>query len=340
MKGTWARGRNTTEDADAARSLRDDEKNRAEHITIVDLLRNDLGRVCELGSVDVDALMRVEQYSTLHQMTSDISGTLEPHLSASEIFQALFPSGSITGAPKRRTMEIIQETEKAARGVYTGSIGYFGPQGQANFNVAIRTLLVKNDTFLLGVGGGITADSTVHAEYEECKLKATFLTSQRPEFYLFETMRSVGSKIPRLEEHLRRMRDSAIYFGINFDEAAIRHDLAARLSKAKVAETRFRLSLQQDGSWRTEISPLANGPWSGKVLLWPEPVQSSNAFLQHKTSNRNLYRRALLEAEQLGFDEVLFQNEEGLVTEGAISNLFASIRGKLVTPATACGLLP
>lgn len=213
MKGTWPRGRNTAEDEYAARSLKIDEKNRAEHITIVDLLRNDLGKVCELGSVQVNALMRVERYRSLHQMTSDISGRLLPHLKPAEVFQNIFPSGSITGAPKRRTMEIIQETERAARGVYTGAIGYFAPQNEACFNVAIRTLLVQGTTFTLGVGGGVTLDSTPSGEYAECKLKAAFLTQSGPEFHLFETMRAVSGSAPRLESHLQRMRDSAIASG-------------------------------------------------------------------------------------------------------------------------------
>ena len=340
MKGTWPRGRNATEDEEAVRSLRNDEKNRAEHVTIVDLLRNDLGRVCELGSVNVDALMRVERYSTLHQMTSDISGSLQRHRTASDIFHALFPSGSITGAPKRRTMEIIQETERAARGVYTGAIGYFGPQGEACLNVAIRTLLVGTNSFMLGVGGGITVDSTARGEYEECKLKASFLTTRMPDFNLFETMRGVGAAIPKLEAHLRRMRDSALYFGVGYDEAGMRRDLASRLSATGAGEMRLRLLLQQNGRWSIEISPLEIVPWSGRVLLWPESVQASDAFLQHKTSNRALYRRASLKAQQLGCDEVLFCNEEGFVTEGAISNIFVTLEGQVITPHTTCGLLP
>ncbi len=340
MKGTWPRGRNVAEDQEARHTLRSDEKNRAEHITIVDLLRNDLGRVSELGSVVVDTLMRVERYRTLHQMTSDISGTLQSGQSASEIFRALFPSGSITGAPKRRTMQIIEKTERTARGVYTGSIGYFSPRGEACFNVAIRTLLVEKNSFVLGVGGGITADSTARAEFEECRLKASFLTARWPEFYLLETMRGEDDAIPRLDLHLGRMRDSALSFEIAFDEAAIRRDLDRCLPRGNIREARVRLSLEQNGRWSIEVSPLEVARWSGKVLLWPEPVCASNIFLQHKTSNRSLYRSALLEAQQRGFDEVLFQNEEGSVTEGAISNVFASVRGRIITPDTSCGLLP
>lgn len=344
MKGTWPRGLSLADDERAADQLRHDPKNRAEHVTIVDLLRNDLGKVCKLGSVHVDRLMHVERYTTLHQMTSTVSGSLDTAKTSSEVFKALFPSGSITGAPKQRTMEIIREIERMPRGVYTGSIGWFGPNGEAGLNVAIRTLTVSASTFVLGVGGGITADSIPHEEYAECKLKASFLHTQRhtqkKDFHLIETMRAVSAHIPLLDVHLRRLRDSAVYFEIPLDEHALRRDIARLLEHHFESEQRVRLTLEQDGQWNIAISPLEPIAWSGRALLSSHRTDASDVFLRHKTSNRQVYEAAFRDARQRGYDEVLFTNHDGFVTEGAISNIFLLLDGILVTPETDCGLLP
>ena len=172
MKGTWPRGLDTAEDALAALALHHDEKNRSEHIMIVDLLRNDLGRICATGSIRVDGLFRVERYPTLLQMTSTVSGKLRDGVGWHELFRSLFPSGSITGAPKISTMRIIRELEDSPRGIYTGAIGFIAPSGDACFNVAIRTLMMENGAATMGVGGGIVYDSDPAAEYAECQLKA------------------------------------------------------------------------------------------------------------------------------------------------------------------------
>ncbi len=226
MKGTMPRGLDLAEDDAQAERLKADEKNRSEHVMIVDLLRNDLGRICRSGSVQVEELFTVERYRTLLQMTSTVSGELRANLSFYEIFRALFPSGSITGAPKLRTMQIIRELERHPRGVYTGAIGHIAPSGEAVFNVAIRTLVLHNGMARMGVGGGIVADSDAASEYRECQLKASFLTRTHVDFQLIETMLFDGTAMPLLPLHLDRLAASAQYFDFAFDRAAIEARIA------------------------------------------------------------------------------------------------------------------
>lgn len=339
MKGTWPRGTNLETDREAGKLLRGDGKNRSEHVTIVDLLRNDVGKICELGSVRVERFMDVERYATLLQMTSTISGSLSPHLTSSAIFRHLFPSGSITGAPKRRTMEIIRELESGPRGVYTGAIGFWGPGDEACFNVAIRTMEIQANQFTLGTGGGITADSRAEEEYRECELKAAFLTRRDRPFSLIETMRCSGG-IALLAGHLQRLAASAAYFQIAYDESALHRELEEVVHGCGNQTCRVRLLLHLDGSWRIAASPLEETPWSGRILLVSERTVSSNPFLHHKTTNRSLYDQNLSAAKQAGFDEVLFLNEQGYITEGAISNLFLEAESGWMTPALRCGVLP
>jgi len=338
MKGTWPRGTNADSDHIAAQQLRADEKNRAEHVTIVDLLRNDVGAVSRPGSVRVDRLMDVERYATLLQMTSTISGRLRPDLMPTGVFRRLFPSGSITGAPKRRTMEIIRELELQPRGIYTGAIGYFAPEGRACFNVAIRTLTIQDRTFSFGVGGGITADSRAEEEYEECRLKAAFLTRTCPAFSLLETISSLATA-DIISKHLDRLTASVDYFGIAFDMGALSNDLTAVISSCGEAESRIRIELHQDGTWNITHSPLLKPHWNGRVLLAAERTRSTDVFLRHKTTNRNFYDRWLAHASQQQFDEALFLNEHAHITEGAISNIFLQIDGHWYTPALRCGVL-
>ncbi len=211
IKGTMPRGLDSVEDKHAVFRLQNDEKNRSEHVMIVDLLRNDLGRICTAGSIRVEDLFSVERYETLLQMTSTISGTLLPEIRYYDIFRSLFPCGSITGAPKIRTMQIIRELERNPRGIYTGAIGFMSPAGSCAFNVAIRTLVVHNGHAQMGVGGGIVADSDPEGEYRECLLKAAFLMRTRPDFQLIETM--LWENGYRLESgHLDRLESSAAYF--------------------------------------------------------------------------------------------------------------------------------
>jgi len=339
MKGTWGRGRNLMEDREAALRLAQDEKNRSEHVMIVDLLRNDLGRICEFGSIHVDHLFRTEQYKTLLQMTSTISGTLRENLSPSDVFKTLFPSGSITGAPKRRTMEIIQELERHPRGIYTGSIGYFAPNGEACFNVAIRTMELSGQTFRFGVGGGITAGSEANEEYEECRLKAAFLTRRFEPFSLIETMRAQGG-IPLLDLHMRRLAESAEYFDIRYDVQRLRQELENVSQDCGSAECRVRVELDHNGLWKITASPLDHPLWNGRLLVAEDRISSKDVFRYHKTTNRAIYDRGLNIARNAGFDEVVFLNERAELAECATCNLFLRIDGRWSTPALTCGVLP
>ncbi|MBS1800326.1 MAG: aminodeoxychorismate synthase component I [Acidobacteria bacterium] len=341
MKGTMPRGLDSDGDARQAARLAADEKNRAEHIMIVDLLRNDLGRICRMGSVQVEELFAVERYRTLLQMTSTISGRMRVGPGWHEIFGALFPSGSITGAPKIRTMEIIRELERGPRGVYTGAIGHIAPTGEAAFSVAIRTLVVEDGVARMGVGGGIVADSAPEAEYRECQLKASFLQSRSVAFELIETMLFDGGGIVRLTLHLDRLAASAAYFDFVFERQEVEARLAAMVKDLlRGVRSRVRLLLGAPGGLTLSHSPLEEGPAEIVVRLSSSRVNSGDVFVRHKTTRREMYDRELARAREAGFDEVLFVNERGELTEGAISTLFVRSGGRLLTPPLACGVLP
>ncbi len=340
MKGTWPRGLDAAEDALAALQLHHDVKNRSEHIMIVDLLRNDLGRICTTGSIRVNDLFSIERYPTLLQMTSTICGTLPADLRWHELFRSLFPSGSITGAPKISTMRIIRELEDSPRGIYTGAIGFIAPTGDACFNVAIRTLLLGNGAATMGIGGGIVYDSDPAAEYAECRLKAAFLTRSQPSFELIETLLwRDGYTLQPL--HLDRLRLSCEYFDSPFDAAEIKARLLALAATfAPLSQHRVRLTLDQRGQISLTSSSLAANPETCRVTIAAERTLSSDVFLRHKTTRRPLYDRLFAAAQLAGFDDVLFCNERDEVTEGAISNIFVRIEGRLCTPPLACGVLP
>ena len=341
MKGTMPRGLDLAEDEQQATRLQSDEKNRSEHVMIVDLLRNDLGRICAPGSVRVDDIFSVEHYATLLQMTSTISGTLRPGLRYYDIFRALFPSGSITGAPKIRTMEIIRELESHPRGVYTGAIGHIAPNGSATFNVAIRTLVLEQGVAHMGVGGGIVADSVAASEYRECLLKASFLTRVRHDFQLIETMLCENGSITMLSLHLDRLEASARYFDFIFDRAEAETSIADYANQLPSNERhRIRLLLDATGAPTLTHTPLTPEPPTLTVRISTERTRSSDVFLRHKTTHRHLYDHELAKARAEGCDEVLFLNERNELTEGAISNLFLQGEGKLLTPPLASGLLP
>lgn len=345
MKGTMHRGLDRAEDSEAAERLRNDEKNRAEHVMIVDLLRNDLGRICEMGSVQVEDIFSVERYRTLLQMTSTVSGRLRAGLSYYEIFKAVFPSGSITGAPKIRTMEIIREMERGPRGVYTGAIGFMSPDGAATFNVAIRTLVLKDGEARMGVGGGIVADSEPEDEYRECLLKAEFLTRRGLDFQLIETMLWEGEFF-LLAMHLDRMEASAEYFDFPFDRDVVAARLAEEARGFRLDE-RHRVRLLLDGKGKMSVTsaafaadPALGRARLGSVRISVERTFSGDVFLRHKTTRRELYEREYAKARGDGLDEVIFLNEKGEVTEGAISNVFIRQAGKLLTPPLRAGVLP
>jgi para-aminobenzoate synthetase/4-amino-4-deoxychorismate lyase len=341
MKGTAPRGRTTAEDQAVAEWLRHDAKNCSENVMIVDLLRNDLGRLCEYGSVHVDELFAVERYPSLWQMTSTVSGDLRTGVSYSEIFKALFPSGSVTGAPKVRAMQLLAKLEQGPRGVYTGAIGFFSGE-QTVFNVAIRTLELNGAEGRMGVGSGIVIDSVAADEFRECALKARFLTGSSEPFLLIETMLWDGA-YPLLELHLDRLEDSADYFGFVCDRAEVR---ASLLSTAEAfgdfSSRRVRLTLDADGNVSIEHEPILVGsarssPLRVRVVM--HRTDPADRFLFHKTTNRAVYAEAFNAARAAGFEDALFLNSEGQVTEAAASNIFIEREGQWATPPIACGVL-
>ena len=340
MKGTARRGADLVEDENIAYWLQNDLKNRSENVMIVDLMRNDLGRICEYGSVRVDQLFAVEKYETLFQMTSEVSGTLRPGVRSSDIFASLFPCGSVTGAPKHRTMEIIQELESGPRGVYTGAIGFFSPAREAVFSVPIRTVVLENNCGAMGVGSGIVIDSQAEEEYRECLLKFEFLTRREETFQLLESI-LWNDGYSFLPLHLERMESSAAYFGFNFNRTSIfeaLEDVGKRLACG--ARTKVRVLLERSGAVKITHTPVAEQTGSGTVTISTIRTSSSDRFLRHKTTRRQLYDEQYHQALLQGYDEVLFLNERNEVTEGAISNLLIETGGQWVTPPVDCGLLP
>ncbi len=344
MKGTAPRGRWLAEDDEIAARLIGSAKDRAENAMIVDLLRNDLGRICRPGSVEVGSLFEAERYETVWQLTSTIEGDLPAGTTLLETFRALFPSGSVTGAPKIRTMRIIAELEDSARGPYCGAIGYLAPPGsgepRANFNVAIRTVVLDARTQVAeyGVGGGITHDSSAPAEYDEVLAKARVLREVRPAFELFETVPHLPAEgFRHLPEHLERMGSSASYFGFRFDAEA-----AAAMLKEAVAETSgtslVRLTLASDGTLATDIRDLPPADRQVRVALDDEPVDPNDVWLFHKTSRRAPYDRR--RERRPDVDDVILVSDRGEATESTIANLVVELDGAWVTPPISSGLLP
>ncbi|MFP4172664.1 MAG: aminodeoxychorismate synthase component I, partial [Candidatus Hydrogenedentota bacterium] len=340
MKGTAPRGLYSAQDKGQAEALANSEKNRAENLMIVDLLRNDLGRVCRIGSVSTPTLFEVERYETVWQMTSTVTGRTDA--SVPEVLNALFPSGSVTGAPKARTMEIIRELEAYPRGVYCGAMGWWAPSGEASFNVAIRTVTVETERqeARYHVGGGIVWDSTAGGEYEECQTKTAFLSRHAPRFSLLESLRWDEAGYFLYDFHLERLRQSADYFGIDADWAAVEGWLkeeAARLTAAGTPH-KVRLLVDQAGDCAVESAPLRElPPLTLTVGLAVEPVDSENVFLYHKTTKRDMYERA--RAQRPACDDVILWNERGELTESTMANLVCEMEGILWTPPVDAGLL-
>lgn len=339
MKGTVKRGRTADEDRQLAEWLQNDAKNRSENLMIVDLLRNDIGRICTAGSVQVPEMYTIEQYETVLQMTSTVRGTLKPDTSLYELFRALFPCGSVTGAPKIRTMQIIRETERHDRGPYCGAIGYIAPERRAVFSVAIRTLTLTGTAGTMGVGSGIVHDSDAAAEYDECRLKAAFLLNDDPKFHLLETLLWNGDFV-LLDGHLDRLRSSAEYFQFPF---RIQDVQVALTNEAVQFDTslryRIRLLLDRNGV-PTVTSTVYTAPSFDRVELADERTDSNDRFLYHKTTNRALYERHRMMAEKKGLADYIFLNERGELTEGSVTNVFIESGGKFYTPPLSCGVLP
>jgi para-aminobenzoate synthetase/4-amino-4-deoxychorismate lyase len=344
MKGTAARGRWSAEDASKARELVCSPKEQAENVMIVDLIRNDLGKVARAGSVQVERLFAVERFPTVWQLTSTVTAQVRPQTNLTDVLRALFPCGSVTGVPKARTMSLIAELEESRRGVYCGAVGVVAPSGadfRARFSVAIRTLVVDRQTgvAVYGTGGGITWDSQASAEHEELMTKAAILSSVPEEFQLLETMAFVpGGGIRNQERHLARLADSADYFGFPLDLDAVNCALVAALSGA-LSDARVRLLVDRRGLCSIDLSPLPPPP-SGpvKLVLEPDPVQSSNVCLYHKTTRRDVYQER--DSRHAEVDDVIMVNECGQLTETTVANLALQIDGVWYTPPLAAGCLP
>ncbi|MBN2704147.1 MAG: chorismate-binding protein [Pontiellaceae bacterium] len=369
MKGTARRGRTFAEDIQQAEALRTSQKDRAENIMIVDMIRNDIGRIAKPGSVETLSTYDIKKYPTVWQMTSTVRGTIhheDTKVTKPEtadfgdftclcgelvcVMKSLFPCASITGAPKAKTMEIIQSLEKSPRKIYTGSIGFVTPQGEASFNVAIRTALIDRARGRLeyGVGGGIVWDSEAEAEYQETLTKARILTQPRPEFQLLETMLwEPESGFFLFNRHVQRLSKSAAYFDIPLELSAIQTELE-RVVENLVVPHRIRLLVSQNGTFEVQRIPMKDGgaqasaPVGGQrpplhIALSKNPIDSYDVFLFHKTTHRTVYEQA--KAARRDCDDVILWNERGEVTESTIANVVIEKSGRRVTPPIECGLL-
>jgi para-aminobenzoate synthetase/4-amino-4-deoxychorismate lyase len=340
MKGTAGRGRTQAEDLKAAEWLKNSAKDRAENVMIVDLLRNDLGKVSQSGSVKVTSLFDVEKYETVWQMTSTVESTLLAGTSLVDLMRALFPCGSITGAPKIRTTEIIKELEPFSRGAYTGTIGLIRPSGDCIFNVAIRTIVIDSESGVatFGVGGGVTIDSTPELEYAECLVKSRFLQGRAQEFDLFESILLDQGEFFLLERHLQRLRESAEYFSFSVAEQDVVNALAQVRRSNSTGMWKVRVAVSREGRVELQTTDIGAGiDQVKKVSLASRSCNSTERFLYHKTTRREFYedeRRA-----QPEFDDVIFWNERGEITESTIANVVIERDGRLITPPVDAGLL-
>lgn len=344
MKGTARRGATPQADRAVAARLADDPKQRAENLMIVDLMRNDLARVAVAGSVAVPELFAVESYPTVHQLVSTVTATLAPGNDAVDVLAAVFPCGSITGAPKIAAMQAIAEVEQGPRGLYTGAIGRFDPNGDAHFNVAIRTLTWQHEgphggaLASFGTGGGIVADSQAEDEWDEARAKTDFLDRDTRAFDLIETMAfDPEHGVALLGRHLQRLSASALAFGFAFDRHAARNELQAATFRLR-ERRRVRLALSPGGAVAIEVAPMPpdeNGPVA--VAIVPLPVAPADIRLRHKTSDRGFYDDARRAAATF---EVVFERPDGALTEGSFTSLFVPRGDMLLTPPLADGLLP
>ncbi len=353
MKGTAAASDDHTQNAQRVQTLREDEKERAENLMIVDLLRNDLGRIAQTGSVRVPDLFSVERFGAVLQMTSTIVADARADIALSEVFEALYPCGSITGAPKRRSMQILHELEQWPRHWYTGGIGWFDPPesnrplGDFMLSVPIRTLLLQAPDLHnhrqgeMGIGAGIVYDSNAESEYQECLLKARFLTGLQSTFSLFETMRATARGCELLNRHLARLSSSAQVFGFAFDLAEASRRVAAECAAmTDDQDYRLRLSLNSRGEIQLSKAPVMPIQQTVHVLLSTIVMQSDDLLLAHKTTLRDVYDEGWKNAEAQGAFDTLFFNERGELTEGGRSNVFVKLNGQWMTPPLSAGVLP
>ena len=343
MKGTAKRGETKEEDTAIVEFLKQDSKTLSENVMIVDLIRNDFGRICKTGSVKVKNLFQVQTFKTLHQMISTVKGTLDKEHRFKDLLHALFPCGSITGAPKIRTMEIINELEKEPRGIYTGAIGYLMPNDDFYFNVPIRTITIdKNKQCEMGIGSGIIYESDAEAEYEECLLKANFLTNLNRNFYLIESFRLDADKgiFINIDQHLKRLSHSAQSFGFKLEIESIKEELNNTKNKLKNGLYKIRLVAYQDGEITISHSPVADDPNQTKTItISKDKINSQSIFQHHKTSHREHYNQAYDKAEKDGFYDILFFNENNDLVEASRHNIFIKKGDKYLTPPLKSGAL-
>ncbi len=341
MKGTISRDININADIAKVHELLNSEKEQAENIMIVDLLRNDLGKISKYGSVKVKELFRIEKYESLYQMVSTIEAQLNSETRLSQIIKNLFPCGSVTGAPKIRTMEIIKEMEKRNRGIYTGTIG-IARKDECVFNVAIRTIVIdKNGSGRIGIGSGIVWDSDAEKEYSEVLLKSKFLIESQKEFYLFETMKFENGRIKDFEKHCDRLEKSAEYFLFSFDKKKFLKETQRQIDAIKSSSPkRVKIILDKRGNLEFVIKEYI--PVTGKtnVIISKKRISSKNVYQYFKTSNRKLYDEEYAKYSNKGFFDVLFFNEKGELAEGAITNIFIRKGNDWFTPPINAGILP
>ena len=353
MKGTAAASDDHALNAQRSQVLRKDEKERAENLMIVDLLRNDLGRIAQTGSVRVPDLFSVERFGAVLQMTSTIVADVRADVKLSEVLEALYPCGSITGAPKRRSMQILHELERWLRHLYTGGIGWFDPPeadaplGDFMLSVPIRTLLLESPDQHhhrkgeMGIGAGIVYDSDAENEYQECLLKAHFLTGLQSTFSLFETMRATRRGCELLDRHLERIASSAQTFGFSLNLTEAHRRVAAECAEiSDDQDYRLRLRLSANGEIQLSKAPVSLVQQPVHVLLSTIVMRSDDLLLAHKTTLRHIYDEGWKHAEAVGAFDTLFFNERGELTEGGRSNVFVKIKGQWMTPPLSAGVLP
>lgn len=342
MKGTLHRGINHYEDDLRKNELLNSEKNKAENVMIVDLIRNDLGRICKYGSINVPKLFFAEKYEFLFQMISIIEGRLNKKITVTDVIQNIFPCGSVTGAPKISTMEIIDRLEKEARGIYTGSIGLMTKKRIA-FNVAIRTLTINKEKRRgeLGIGAGIVWDSDPENEYGETLLKSKFLTEPTAYFEIFETMKVENGEVNFLDEHLTRLRSAADFFLFYFNEKKVQREIGRRIEKLKQDRSyRMRIDLNKWGSIKFRVDELPELPAFIKVYVSDKRINFQNRFQYFKTTNRKLYESEYKKHNAKGFFDVIFLNDKDELAEGSLTNIFLRKGENWFTPPISAGILP
>ncbi len=341
MKGTSKRGRTQDEDRLLEERLRTSPKDCAENIMILDMARNDLGRICRFGSVFSERICEVTKYRSLFQMTSTVHGELQSDASLSKILEAMFPAASITGAPKYRTMQLIRQWEEEPREVYCGSVAFIEPSGNFTMNVAIRSLFGKEGCYTLGVGGGIVWDSSAEDEYQEIKTKTRFLHCEPFDFALIETFLLNENRLYHyFDDHLVRLCESADYWDFPFHLQNVSHQLLQFAERAETVPRAVRLTLASDGRVSITSRPITKIPTKIRIAFSSYSLLSQNRFLFHKTTNRHLYDRSRMEGQRKGFFETLFINERGNVTEGCTTNVFYRLGSRWYTPPLDDGLLP